>query len=113
MTKRVGKVVIVGGGVVGLSTAYFLAQQGVTSTVIERDAVASHSSGFAYGGLSSISISPLEHSLEMIADDGMDIHRYLGSILEQKTGIATGYRNKPLLSLVFDQPGCIRLGCNP
>ncbi|MEE2885478.1 MAG: FAD-dependent oxidoreductase [Chloroflexota bacterium] len=103
MTKGVGKVVIIGGGVVGLSTAYFLAQKGVTSTVIERDSVASHSSGFAYGGLSSISISPLERSLEMIADDGMDIHRYLGSILEQKTGIATGYRNKPLLSLVFDE----------
>ena len=103
MAKRVGKVVIIGGGVVGLSTAYFLAQQGVTSTIIERDTVASHSSGFAYGGLSSISITPLEPSLKMIADDGMNIHRYLGSILEQKTGIKTGYRKKPLLSLVFDE----------
>ena len=103
MANRVGKVVIIGGGVVGLSTAYFLAQQGVTSTVVERDAVASHSSGFAYGGLSSISISPLERPLEVIANDGMNIHRYMGSMLEKKTRINTGYGKKSLLSLVFDE----------
>ena len=45
-------VVIVGGGVVGVSTAYLLAREGVSSVIVEKDSVGSHASGFAYGGLS-------------------------------------------------------------
>jgi glycine oxidase len=45
-------VVIVGGGIVGMVTAYYLAKAGVPSVVVERDAISSHASGFAYGGLS-------------------------------------------------------------
>ena len=51
MTQNDG-VVIVGGGIVGIATAYFLGKRGVRSTIIERDSVGSHASGFAYGGLS-------------------------------------------------------------
>ena len=43
-------VVIVGGGIVGVVTAYYLARAGVASVVVERDAIGSHASGFAYGG---------------------------------------------------------------
>ncbi len=46
---------VVGGGIVGMVTAYYLAKAGVPSVVIERDAIGSHASGFAYGGLSSVS----------------------------------------------------------
>ena len=49
-----GDVVIVGGGIVGMVTAYYLAKGGVPSVVIERDAIGSHASGFAYGGLSPV-----------------------------------------------------------
>ena len=45
-------VVIIGGGIAGIATAYYLAAMGIRSTVIERDGIASHASGFAYGGLS-------------------------------------------------------------
>ena len=48
------KVIVVGGGIVGLSTAYFLGQMGVKSVLIERDSVGSHASGFAYGGISAL-----------------------------------------------------------
>ena len=54
MTNDNSDVVIVGGGVVGIATAYYLAKAGVTSTIIERDSVGSHASGFAYGGLSPL-----------------------------------------------------------
>src|SRR6185295_7166148 len=47
-------VVIVGGGIVGVVTAYYLARAGVASVVVERDAIGSHASGFAYGGLSPV-----------------------------------------------------------
>lgn len=45
-------VVIVRGGIVGVVTAYYLAKAGAPSVVVERDAIGSHASGFAYGGLS-------------------------------------------------------------
>ena len=42
-------VCVVGGGIVGLSSAYFLAKTGHSVTVIERDSIGSHASGFAFG----------------------------------------------------------------
>ena len=55
MTESSADVVIVGGGIVGITTAYYLAKAGVASVVVERDAIGSHASGFAYGGLSPLS----------------------------------------------------------
>jgi glycine/D-amino acid oxidase-like deaminating enzyme len=43
-------VVIVGGGIVGMATAYYLARAGIPGVLIERDAIGSHASGYAYGG---------------------------------------------------------------
>ena len=43
-------VVIIGGGVIGTSIAYQLASEGTTVSIIERDSIASHASGFS-GGL--------------------------------------------------------------
>src|SRR2546428_13460158 len=54
MAESSADVVIVGGGIAGMTTAYYLAKSGVPSIVIERDAIGSHASGFAYGGLSPL-----------------------------------------------------------
>jgi glycine oxidase len=35
-------VVIVGGGIAGMTTAYYVAKSGVPSVVVERDAIGSH-----------------------------------------------------------------------
>ena len=47
-------VVIIGGGAAGSATAYFLALQGIQSTIVEADAVASQASGYAAGQLSPL-----------------------------------------------------------
>ncbi len=101
MTAQTDRVVIVGAGVVGLATAYFLGKAGVQTTVIERDSIGSHASGFAYGGLSAVSGTGVEPALEALAFDGMRLHREFGSSLEEQTGIDTGYGDKALLSLAF------------
>jgi glycine/D-amino acid oxidase-like deaminating enzyme len=44
-------VVICGGGIIGAATAYYLAQQGVGATVVEREALAAAASGKAGGFL--------------------------------------------------------------
>lgn len=44
-------VCIIGGGIVGCTTAYFLARQGFSVTVLERDTVGSNASGVNFGGV--------------------------------------------------------------
>ena len=103
MSMGNGRVIIIGGGIVGLSTAYFLGKAGVASTILERDSVGSHASGFALGSLSAVSADGVEPALEEMSFDGMRIHRYLGSVLTSETGLQTGYGPKCLLSLAFDE----------
>src|SRR5437773_4076533 len=49
------KVVIVGGGVIGCATAYFLAQSGASVTLLERGELAGEASGAAAGMLAALS----------------------------------------------------------
>lgn len=51
MARELGRVVIVGGGVMGCSVSFHLAELGVPSTVIERCSVACGASGKAGGFL--------------------------------------------------------------
>ncbi|GIS69076.1 MAG: hypothetical protein CM1200mP8_6340 [Chloroflexota bacterium] len=51
MNTQSTDVVIVGGGIVGVATAYLLGKAGINSVIIEKDSVGSHASGFAYGRL--------------------------------------------------------------
>lgn len=45
------RLAIVGGGITGVATAYYLAKAGVDCVLIEKDQIARHASGFALGGL--------------------------------------------------------------
>jgi glycine oxidase len=47
-------VIVVGGGVVGCACAYFLAREGLSVSLLERDGLAAHASGAAAGMLAPI-----------------------------------------------------------
>src|SRR5262245_311904 len=102
-------VVIVGGGLTGMVTAYYLAKAGVTSVVIERDAIASHASGYAYGGLSPISGFGIPGPLAEIAQDGIRLHRELAEILLEETGMSVDFRARPSLALALTDADVQRL----
>ncbi len=51
MSERSADVIIIGGGIAGCSAAYFLSEQGHDVLLIEKDSVAAHASGFAFGVL--------------------------------------------------------------
>ncbi len=104
-----GDVVIVGGGIVGMVTAYYLAKAGVPSVVIERDAIGSHASGFAYGGLSPVTGFGIPGPLAEIAQEGMRLHRDLAESVVEETGIAIDFRVRPSLALAFTEADVQRL----
>ena len=97
---RSADVVVVGGGIVGVSTAYFLGEAGLSTVVVERDSVGSHASGFAYGGLSGL-VGP--GPIQPLARDGMRIHRELAESLPEQTGANTEFRYRPSLALALTE----------
>jgi len=104
-----GDVVIVGSGIVGMATAYYLAKAGVPSVVVERDAIGSHASGFAYGGLSPVTGFGIPGPLAEIAQDGMRLHRELAGSVVEEAGIGIDFRVRPSLALAFTEADAQRL----
>jgi glycine oxidase len=95
-------VAIVGGGVVGCATAYFLTRDGYSVTLIERNSVASHASGFAYGGLSPI-VGIIEDDPVLPLSEASDaLHSELAERLPAESGVEYEYRTKTSLTLASD-----------
>src|SRR5256712_1678425 len=109
MAESSDDLVIVGGGIVGMTTAYYLAKSGVASVVVERDAIGSHASGFAYGGLSPLSGFGIPGPQAEIALDGMRLHRELSKTLLEETGIDVDFRVRTSLALAFTEADVRRL----
>src|SRR5258705_6329260 len=109
MGESSADVVIVGGGIAGMTTAYYLAKSGVPSIVVERDAIGSHASGFAYGGLSPLSGFGIPGPLAEITQDGMRLHRELSKCLLEETGIDIDFRVRSSLALAFTEADVRRL----
>ena len=94
-------VVIVGGGVAGVATAYYLGKAGISSVVVEKDSVGSHASGFAYGGLSPLGGAGIPGPVFPLASEGMRLHAELATDLPEETGINTEYRPVPGIRLAL------------
>lgn len=101
MSLSTADVVIVGGGLAGIATAYYLGKRGIKSVVVERDALGSHASGFAYGGLGALDGVDVHRPTHTVAVESMRLHRELASTLLEETGINTEFRDRPSLSLCF------------
>src|SRR5207237_18421 len=109
MAESSADIVIVGGGIAGMTTAYYLAKSGVPSVVVERDAIGSHASGFAYGGLSPLSGFGIPGPLAEIAQNAMRLHRELSKSLLEETGIDVDFRVRSSLALAFTEADVRRL----
>jgi len=102
-------VVIVGGGIVGMTTAYYRARAGVRTVVVERDAIGSHASGFAYGGLNPLSGFGIPGPHAEIAQAGMRLHRELSETIVEETGIEIEFRVRSSLALALSEADSRRL----
>ena len=95
-------VVIVGGGMAGIVTAYYLTHDGVSCVVVERDHVASHASGFAYGGIGHLGRSGSPGPNHHVAALSAALHAELKDTLSHETDIDIEYRTKAVISLAFN-----------
>ena len=87
---------------VGIATSYYLGKAGVRATVIEKDAIAAHASGFAYGGLGPLSGAGIPGPMAELAQESFQLHKDMAGSLPEESGIDYEYKSRPSLSLAFD-----------
>ena len=63
------RIIIIGGGIQGCATAYFLASRGQNVTLLEKDHIARHASGVNAGGVRRLGRDPVEIPLSLAAMD--------------------------------------------
>lgn len=89
-------IVIIGGGIMGCATAYYLAKRGIKALVLEKSTVAAAASGRNAGGVRAQCRDRRERALALASIP-------LWQALEEELGIPVGYR----------QDGNIRLASTP
>ena len=97
-------VVIIGGGAAGCSVAYYLGQAGLTSTIIEREGIASQASGYAAGGLNPLNGQGIPGPLSEFAWESFQLHMGLYPELKALTEIDYQLRKTSEMMLAFREP---------
>jgi len=100
---KTSDVIVIGGGVVGTSVAYFLAREGVSVTLFERDGLAAHASGAAAGMLAPICES---------GGDGALFEAGLSS-LKSFPGLVAELREQSGIDPQYVQSGILRVAESP
>ncbi|WP_421867022.1 NAD(P)/FAD-dependent oxidoreductase [Motiliproteus sp.] len=90
------EVLIIGGGIQGCSTAYHLAKQGVSVTVLEKDWVSRHASGVNAGGVRLLGRHVAEVPLSKAS-----MQRW--QQLDDELDADTGFRRRSLINIAADE----------
>ena len=85
-------VLIIGGGVIGLTTAYFLAKEGVSVEVIDQGALGGEASWAGAGIISPGQFSPNLAPIDQLRSLSVTLFPELSIELRERTGIDNGYR---------------------
>ena len=101
-------VVIVGGGVIGCLTAYYLTVRGMKPIVVEADGIASGASGASAGWLTPYS-ALCDPRVLKLAPATLALHKQLVQQLPTETGIDHRYQSTPYLRCAFTEDGVSKL----
>ena len=85
----------------GCAIAYFLAKQGVKTTIIEKESVASQASGFAAGTLHPLEGDGMPGPLAPLVLAGLRMHINLWGQLKEESGVDFHSQQVPLLRVAF------------
>ena len=99
---EIADVVVVGAGVVGCSVAYYLAREGISVTLVEREAIGSGASAHATGSLSLLGAEFSPGASFQMARASSEEFKELATELEAATGIDLLYQRRPSLRLALD-----------
>ncbi len=99
MAEQSTDYLVVGGGVVGFSTAYMLMQAGFRVTVLERGSVGRESSWAGGGILSPLCLWDYPDEVNRLALRGMEVFGGFSETLYQATGIDPEYQRSGMLVL--------------
>lgn len=97
-------VAIIGGGVAGCAVAFYLAQSGVKSTIIEREGVGNQASGYSAGGLNPLTGIGIPGPLGAFGWESFQLHLDLYDILKEQTGIDYQQRTVAKIELALEEP---------
>jgi len=95
-------ILVVGGGVLGCAVGLDLARHGAAVTVIERDSIGSHASGFSYGGLFPTMGAGIPGPVLAPAKRSAELHGRLAVELKELTGIDVQLRPVESITLAPD-----------
>src|SRR3954462_2257998 len=103
--RRTGyDVVVVGGGVIGLSCAWRAAERGLSVVVLERDEPGAGASGVAAGMLAPVTEADFgEHALLRLNLASRSMWRGFAAELEERTGLTCGYRESGALVVAAER----------
>jgi glycine oxidase len=99
------KISIIGGGIAGCATAYYLSRDGHDVTLFERDSLASHASGFALGGLHPHIGGAADDPYELLSRYSLGLHRELATSVSgtDADGASLNFLRKASLLLVKNE----------
>jgi glycine oxidase len=105
----VAGIVIVGGGVIGCATAYYLAREGANVTLLERGAISGEASGAAAGMLAALSDEGERPAVfRQLCDDSLALFDLLLPVLNE-TGIDLRHRRTDILHLATTEAEALGL----
>ena len=108
MGKSLSDVLIVGGGVIGCLTAYYLSKADLKVTLIEADQVACGASGKSGGWLTPYSHAN-DPAMLALSPKSLDLHRTLSKVLPEETGVDYGFEETPFLRCAITEEGVSEL----
>src|SRR3990172_13329617 len=103
MSEKPSDVVVVGGGVIGLSVAYFCAREGLTVAVLERGALGQDSSWAGPGIIPAGRGATARSAYAKLLGTSSETFLNLSAELREETGIDNGYLRCGGLEIGFDQ----------
>lgn len=99
MVERTSDVVIIGGGIAGASAAYFLSQHGKSVLLFEKDSVAAHASGFAFGVLLPRLYDNPSNPADELTKLSLELHKQISDELSAGGEVLRREKGSVLLAL--------------